>query len=272
MNVKPFLKWAGGKRWLVEREIFASIVIEGTYIEPFLGGGAVFFHLKPTQSLLSDVNPRLIETYNAIITEWPWLIDRLQKYHFDHNVEHYYLERKRVHLSPRERAAQFLYLNRTCWNGLYRVNLKGEFNVPIGTKKKVIDESEDFESIAKLLSTAQISCCDFEDSIDKAAYGDLIFVDPPYTTAHNFNGFVKYNEDIFTWDDQKRLASSLRRARKRGASIISTNADHESVRSLYRDDFSLESVSRNTVISGISNGRGKTSELLICDIEIMGGL
>src|SRR5262249_52089089 len=133
-----------------------------------------------------------------------------------------------------ERAARFLYLNRTCWNGLYRVNLKGEFNVPIGTKQSVLFEYDDFPEISRLLTNARLLCSDFERVIDATREGDFLYVDPPYIVLHNYNGFLKYNERIFRWTDQVRLRNALLRARHRGVSIVVTNADHASIHQLYR--------------------------------------
>ena len=218
--MKPFIKWAGGKRWLVGEAGFSLPEFDGRYIEPFLGGGAVFFHTLPDSAILSDANSRLIETYNAIKSDWQRVYSALQQMQRDHSKEYYYIERARKRRTPYSRAAQFLYLNRTCWNGLYRENLKGEFNVPIGTKSKVIFENEDFSEISIALRDAEVICCDFEETIDRAGRGDLIFADPPYTVAHNLNGFVKYNQNIFSWSDQERLRDCLCSAASRGAQVV----------------------------------------------------
>lgn len=234
----------------------------GRYIEPFLGGGAVFFHLKPEEAILSDVNPRLIEVYQAIREDWQKVEVELRRLHRLHSKEFYYRERSRKRRSLHMKAAQFLYLNRTCWNGLYRENLKGEFNVPIGTKTKVIFEDEDFSEISRALVPAEILACDFEETIFRATDGDLIFVDPPYTTAHNLNGFVKYNQNIFQWSDQVRLRNAITEAVDRGASVVLTNADHESIHRLYDGVGHYFSIRRSSLISGNSEFRRGTSEAL----------
>lgn len=258
----PFLKWAGGKRWLVKNhsELFPNSY--NRYFEPFLGSGAVFFHLKPKNAVLSDANPRLIETYQAI-KENHKLIERyLLAHQNQHSKDYYYNIRAMKLRSKFTRAAQFIYLNRTCWNGLYRENKKGEFNVPIGTKSNVLLTSDNFENTAKMLERAELLPSDFEDIIDRSSDGDLIFVDPPYTVAHNCNGFIKYNQSIFTWDDQVRLSSTLNAASDRGAHIIMTNADHPSIRNLYKQA-NIEVKSRSSIIGGRNSKRGKTSELFI---------
>jgi DNA adenine methylase len=263
LSVKPFLKWAGGKRWLVERDDFSIPSYTGRYIEPFLGSGAVFFHHRPENAILSDSNERLIATYRAISEDWHKVSVHLRKHQRLHSKEHYYLERDRVRRTLHTQAAQFLYLNRACWNGLYRVNKKGEFNVPIGTKSKILLDSDNFAETAKLLARAKIDCCDFEKTVNFAGEGDFIFVDPPYTTAHNFNGFVKYNQNIFSWADQIRLKNALQRARGRGAFVTLTNANHSSIFSLYQDCARLIDIERASVISGLNKGRSSTTESLI---------
>jgi DNA adenine methylase len=263
MAIKPFLKWAGGKRWLVDRPEFAIPSYSGRYIEPFLGGGAVYFSLVPSSALLSDVNPKLINTYVAIRDNWQGVVDRLAEHHASHSKEYYYSQRGIECDDISASAAHFLYLNRACWNGLYRENLKGEFNVPIGTKSKIIFENDDFGSVSAALQSAEIKCCDFEVSIDAANEGDVVFVDPPYTTAHNMNGFVKYNQKIFSWQDQIRLRDALLRAAGRGAKVVATNAWHESVIALYNGSAKIVEVPRASVISGNNRGRKGTSESLI---------
>lgn len=259
----PFLKWAGGKRWLSGYLDELVPTQFNRYIEPFVGGGAIFFMLQPKNALLSDANARLIECYEAIRSNWAGVETELRRHHRSHSKSYYYEERKKRRRTPYKKAAQFIYLNRTCWNGLYRVNLRGDFNVPIGTKSQVVMETDNFEHLAKLLSRASIKCCDFSESVKKAKAGDFLFVDPPYTVKHNMNGFVKYNEKIFTWDDQVRLHENLKEASDRGVLISVTNANHESIRDLYSDFPLAKSLERYSVLSGVSTARTLTSELLI---------
>ena len=264
--LRPFLKWAGGKRWLFDTGQFSLPQYTGRYIEPFLGGGAVYFQTLPKNAMLSDSNERLIELYVAIRDELPKFEILLNVHAKAHSYEYFYEIRAKRFRKPVTRAAQFLYLNRTCWNGLYRENLKGEFNVPIGTKQTVIFESDDFNAWSKALQDARIEHCDFEVAIDESAEGDFLFVDPPYTVLHNLNGFVKYNQNIFAWEDQVRLRDALKRATERGASFALTNADHASVRELYNDFGIHRRLQRHSVIAGSSSHRAVTSELLIvCD-------
>ncbi|MBA5689399.1 DNA adenine methylase [Rugamonas apoptosis] len=259
----PFLKWAGGKRWLAEHVLNLIPANFSTYYEPFLGSGAIFFSLQPKAAVLSDLNSELINAYVSIRDDAEKVSTVLRQHHRQHSKDYYYEVRGKVLRAQHTRAAQFIYLNRTCWNGLYRVNLTGNFNVPIGTKTKVILDTDNFPATAELLSRAELYCRDFEETINLAGQNDVIFADPPYTIHHNHNGFIKYNENIFSWQDQIRLRDALVRAAARGAKIIMTNANHESVRSLYEIGFTLSPVSRMSVIAGSSSARKAYEELLI---------
>lgn len=232
------------------------------YIEPFLGGGSVFFALLPQNACLSDVNVELVATYTAIRDDWQGVESILRVHQARHSKEHYYEVRRAIPSEKVKQAARFIYLNRTCWNGLYRVNLKGEFNVPIGTKTNVIWEGE-LEKVSKALSGVDIKACDFEERIDNAGSGDLVFVDPPYTVHHNMNGFLKYNQNLFSWQDQIRLRDAVARAHTRGAKIIVTNAAHSSVVELYKGVGVISETERLSVISGKNAGRGRQAEILI---------
>lgn len=260
--IVPPLKWAGGKRWFVSNHKDLLPKKFNKYIEPFLGSGAVFFSVQPEQALISDLNPELINLYEVIRDEPLKLEKKLKEHQRKHSTEYYYSMRA---LQPRNKitaAARTLYLNRTCWNGLYRVNLKGEFNVPKGTKDNVVLENDDFSRLSDILSKAEIKCQDFQESVDAAEEGDFLFVDPPYTVAHNNNGFVKYNQNLFSWDDQIRLRDALLAAVRRGVEVVLTNAAHNSVKEIY-SDFEQLVVERAGVISGLKSSRGKYEELVI---------
>lgn len=259
----PFLKWAGGKRWLSSRIVELATPLAGKYIEPFLGSGAVFFALKPHQALLSDINFELINAYKAINSDPERVFSLLQEHQSHHSKDYYYRMRSYKPRCDFRMAARFIYLNRTCWNGLYRVNRSGEFNVPIGTKSSVLMSTDDWSSLSNLLNSAKLVCGDFEDSIEIAGEGDLVFADPPYTVKHNLNGFIKYNDALFSWNDQVRLRDALLRAKSRGVRVIVTNAHHASVRELYQEHFRLETISRASVLAGSPAHRGRYDELLI---------
>ena len=259
----PFLKWAGGKRWLIENYADIFPTFSGKYIEPFLGAGAVFFHLCPDHAFLSDTNYELIETYRAIRDNWRLVLKHLKRHKHNHSDSYYYKVRSSSPRTPATMAARFIYLNRTCFNGIYRVNREGKFNVPRGTRNTVIFKTDDFELLSEILQNVEIKVCDFEEAIDRAVEGDLVFADPPYTVRHNNNAFVKYNEKLFSWNDQVRLANCLRKAANRGVKIIATNAYHPSVIELYKGVFELRPIYRKSQISADRKYRGKFEELLI---------
>lgn len=262
--MKPFLNWAGGKRWLVANHSNLLPASPQRLVEPFVGSGVVYFHLRPASALLADANAQLIETYAAVRDEPEEVLEALRVHNAEHSKVHYYEVRSMVPYTPALRAARFIYLNRTCFNGLYRVNRKGEFNVPIGSKTSVLRPDDDFAAWAKLLRGATLVAQDFAQSIASAETGDLVYVDPPYTVKHNTNNFVKYNEEIFSWQDQVRLAQCLQKATQRGVRVIASNADSESVRDLYSaEGWVFIRVSRQARLAASSANRRRTTEVVL---------
>ena len=262
-NIPPFLKWAGGKRWFVDNWLDLLPENFNTFIEPFVGSGAVFFALKPSKAILGDSNKDLIASYQAIKFNSKLVLKHLKTHSNNHGKRYYYRVRSSAPKTIYARAARLIYLNRTCWNGLYRVNALGNFNVPIGTRRDIIRKNEDFSKIEKLLKNAKLRTSDFEPTINLAKKGDLVFVDPPYTVKHNNNGFIKYNEKIFSWDDQIRLKNCLKKAQERGAYIFVTNACHRPIRNLYKDYFRTKGLIRTSSIAADPSKRGLTEEILI---------
>jgi DNA adenine methylase len=176
--------------------------------------------------------------------------------------ELFYQIRSNLSSERLERAAQFIYLNKMCWNGLYRVNSKGEFNVPYGAPKTdFVVDGPNLRACSKALrgKTIKLWCADFEDALAEVSEGDLIFLDPPYVTGHNNNGFIDYNETLFSWHDQTRLALQAKRLIDLGASVIITNALNGDVRDLY-SDFKVRSVDRASTLASASTKRGRVQE------------
>jgi DNA adenine methylase len=180
--VQPFLKWAGGKRWLFRnyRHLFPPTIKR--LVDPFIGGGSSFFYLRPSTALLGDLNSDLINVYQVIQQNPASVARRLVHFHHAHNEKFYYKVRASKPTDLTKKAAWSLYLNRTCWNGLFRVNLKGEFNVPIGTKTKVFTSINEFDAASLLLRRSELICSDFEAIIDRAEEGDLVFADQRRST------------------------------------------------------------------------------------------
>lgn len=263
--VLPFLKWAGGKRLLI-REIVPLLpgTDKGTYFEPFLGGGAVFFALAPRLAVLSDISADLIETYIQVRDDPASVIQALES--LDYSKGAYYAIRDSNPSDPPSRAARFIYLNKTCWNGLYRVNSKGIFNVPFGNHgpNLQICVREGLVAASHALQGADISAADFVAAVEHATTGDLIYFDPPYTTAHSNNGFIEYNARVFSLADQFRLRDVAVDLMNRGASVAISNADHASVRRLYSDErFTLHRLRRWSTIASKTAHRYVATELLI---------
>ena len=233
--VQPFLKWPGGKRWLVSSLIQMIGQQEyGTYREPFLGGGALFFALRPKQAVLSDVNADLINTYRQVKNHSKELLQRLQSLPI--NQATYDRFRKQETGSKLEKAIRFLYLNRTAFGGMYRLNEQGNFNVPFGGGERTTAPLWKYgllTSAASALRTSKLCAVDFEEALSVAVKGDLVYCDPTYTVAHNNNGFIRYNERNFSWEDQKRLARCCRDASSRGVLVLVSNAYHAEVLRLF---------------------------------------
>jgi DNA adenine methylase len=263
-TVQPFLKWPGGKRWLITNHSALLPTKYGRYIEPFLGSGCVFFHLRPQRALLGDINGELIDVYRALKSDPFGVEEALGEHELNHCNGYYYWVRDSLPDSLRRKAARFIYLNRTCFNGIYRVNREGQFNVPIGTRKTIVFDEDDFEGVSMTLRGAVLRVSDFEKLIDKAVRADFVFADPPYTVTHNNNAFVRYNERLFSWKDQLRLAQALRRARDRGVQVVSTNACHPTLKDLYLGlDFQVRAVRRFCSMAADSVHRNSFEEMMI---------
>ena len=241
------------------------------YFEPFLGGGAIFFRLRPSQAYLSDVNQDLIEAYCAIRDNWRSVWKRLLWHRRNHSKEHYYRTRASAPKSPASRAAKFVYLNRTCFNGLYRVNREGAFNVPKGTRDMVTFPDDDFAAVADVLQSVRLVCRDFEEALSEAGVGDFVYADPPYTVQHNQNNFIKYNERLFRWEDQKRLVKAATEASRRGALVLVSNADSPSIGELYSAaEWNRVVLHRHSLLASAACKRHTTTELAIANYDLDG--
>ena len=259
-RVKPFLRWAGGKQWISQRisKLIPSSI--GTYFEPFLGGGSLFFATSPQKAVLSDLNSRLAETYQRLKDSPHEVIGVLATWNNDEKT--YYRVRQLTFADTVFRAAQFIYLNKTCWNGLYRVNKQGEFNVPFGNNGRPVFDSQHLLAVSKTLQDADVRHLDFSDALLPAVEGDFVYLDPPYTSLHGSNGFRQYNERLFSWQDQQRLARIAVDLAERGCIVLVSNADHESILEMY-PGFSCQRVARHSILAASSKFRRPTSELLI---------
>ena len=257
----PILKWPGGKTWLAPDLVDALGSIEGRYVEPFLGGAAVFFRLSPSSAILGDTNPDLMNLYAVVRDDPVRLASRLSGMRY--GKRNFYRIRKGRPDGRIARAARLLYLSKCCWNGLYRTNREGQFNTPFGRFDHVtlVPESR-FIPESKALTKASLLNVDFEQILDRCREGDVVYLDPPYTVAHGDNGFLRYNEDLFSWEDQERLAVAVRDLDKSGIRFIMSNANHASVRTLYHG-FAQRRIARRSLIAGDAGARRRVFELII---------
>ena len=268
---QPALKWAGGKRRLLAQYESHFPTEFGNYFEPFVGGGAVFFWLWNRGLLdgktiqLSDLNGDLVNFYLALRDQSEALFTRMKFHKLRHSEEHYYKVRaqNKNRLKDVNRAARLLYLNRTCFNGLYRENAKGQFNVPMGRYKNPrIFDPEGLKAASGALQNANVSTRSY-DAVDQLAKsGDLVYFDPPYAPLNSTANFTAYTKDNFRLEDQERLADLFRRLSARGVQVRLSNSDSPLVRELYRD-FDQVQVMAPRAINSKATSRQKISELLI---------
>lgn len=262
-EIKPFLRWAGGKRWLAN---FITSLIPNDindYYEPFLGAGNVFFKMNGLgkKHYLSDTNKDLILTYCQIKDNYKEVIKHLRQ--FENKKKYYNTIRNKKFRNPNKTAAKFIYLNKTCFNGIYRVNRKGEFNVPYGYKKRVdfINEGN-LQLVSKYLHKAEINQIDFEKATLNCKEKDFIYFDPPYTVSHSKNGFISYNSKLFSWDDQIRLFKRFNELSEKGCYALLSNANHTNIRRMYKE-YEFIYKKRTSVIAGSVENRKKVREILI---------
>lgn len=257
----PFVSWAGSKRRLISQIAPYVTADFKRYVEPFLGGGSLFLYLQPQEAILNDVCSPLMETWKAVKADPDGVFREATRRNLD--SESYYVARSERSGSQIEQAGRFIYLNKGAFNGLYRVNLKGEFNVPWGApKSSFICNQANLQAVSHALSGGvELRSEDFETILKITGRGDLVFVDPPYVTSHNNNGFVEYNESIFSWEDQVRLSRLVFEAVDRGAAVVVTNANHSKIVDLYRG---LKTVllHRASTIAASPGKRVRVTELL----------
>jgi len=261
---EPLLKWPGGKRALLPQLLPLIPTSFHRYIEPFFGGGALFFAVQPSSALLSDSNEDLINCYRQIRDNPRRLLSYLSR--MKNSEEEYYRIRSMSPRSETGKAARFLYLATLSFNGIYRVNRHGVFNVPYGHKTHLsVYQPERTMQISRALAKCDLECLDFEEALERACPYDLIYLDPPYTVAHGQNGFRKYNAKIFSWEDQDRLARMVHLLNKKHCYIIMSNARHSSISKLYKS-FTRLTVKRPSVIAASSEYRCRVTESVITNI------
>lgn len=263
--VKPILKWAGGKTQMLNDLLPKVPTSYGRYIEPFLGGGALFFALKPESAIIADSNPELINMYQQVANHVDEVINYLRKY--QNTSEIFYAVRALdwMQLSKSEAAARTIFLNKTCFNGLYRVNKKGQFNVPFGkyANPKICD-TEGLYAASEALKKAEIICGDYLFVLDHYAQpGDFLFLDPPYLPVSEYADFKRYTKEQFYEEDHVELAKMIMRLHERGCHVVLTNSNHPLVHELY-SPFNIDVIQTKRHIS--CNGNTRKGEDVIVTI------
>lgn len=242
----PFVKWAGGKTQLLDKLVSLMPKEYNRYFEPFIGGGALLFHVAPKDFTINDFNSELVQAYKCFSNpdDTEKLIERLKFHQENHSEEHYYEVRSMdkdpnfLSLPIYERAARMIYLNKSCFNGLYRVNSKGFFNVPSGKKKSVVCyEEKNIQEITEFFGTSKFEILngDFEAAVINAKSGDFVYFDPPYDTWEDKDSFTSYAKNPFGKDEQRRLTSCFKALSDKGVFVMLSNHNTEFIRELYKD-------------------------------------
>lgn len=272
LGVEPFLKWAGGKRQLLDalKRHLPRDLDSGRYHEPFLGSGALFFALRPQNACLSDTNADLILAYRVVQQQLDALVERLSDLARAHKTsprETYYSTRAAYNRKDDQdephRAARLIYLNRTCFNGLYRVNRRGEFNVPMGSyRNPSILQYERLVAANDALSQAELRCVCYSEALANTEPSDFVYVDPPYIPVSRTANFTAYTDKSFSLEHQKQLADHVASLAEGGTRVLVSNAEHPHVRELYADH-KIVAVKARRSINSRGDRRGRVGEVLV---------
>ncbi len=278
-KAKPFVKWVGGKRQLLKQFKDLNLYppddfnpVKNTYFEPFVGGGAVFLDLLPQKAVLSDMNLELITTYNVIKNDLEKLIKKLKE-HQQKNNKTYFLKIRAQNLSRLSDvsiAARFIYLNRTCFNGLYRVNKSGQFNVPFGKyKNPLIVDKNNLQKISKVLRGVKIKHQDYKKTVANAKKGDFVYFDPPYAPLSPTSSFTSYTKNGFGEQQQIELRDTFYKLHKKGCFVMLSNSNSDFINKIYGElakkdkRIKINKLGANRMINSKASGRGKIKEILV---------
>lgn len=263
----PIVKWVGGKRQLMFELLKNMPKDYNRYFEPFIGGGALFFELQPNNAYISDMNEELINLYQVVRDNVDELITDLQKHDIS---KEYFMEIRNIdrteeyqNWSDIKKASRFIYLNRTCFNGMYRVNSKGEFNVPFGHYKnpRILDENN-LINCSHLLQQTEIKQADFSEILKKVKKGDFVYFDPPYVPLSETSSFTSYTKDGFDIDMQFKLRDVCDELHSMGVKFLLSNSDTKLVNELY-ENYDIKKVFASRQINANADGRGKITEVLV---------
>jgi DNA adenine methylase len=262
---RPFVKWVGGKRQLLPHLLKYVPPAYGTYFEPFVGGGALYFSVRPAVAVLSDNNARLVRTYRGIRDDVERVIRILRTYRFDRP---FFTELRNLDVdsaeSDAEVAAWFIYLNKMGYNGLYRVNQKNRFNVPFGDYKNPnVCDAPTLRACSQALRAVEIVHGDFREVAERAKAGDFVYFDPPYVPLSVTSSFTSYTADGFGMEEHRGLRDLALRLRSRDVHVLLSNSSAQTVRELYADEFKILEVKATRMVNSKATERGHITELLI---------
>lgn len=269
---KPFLKWAGGKKQLLNKLLVLAPKEFDNYFEPFLGGGALFFKLaylgKIKKAFLNDCNAELVSAYNVVKESPSELIRELGSGRYPHDQETFYKIRAEEYQNDIQRTARFIYLNKTAFNGLYRVNSKGKFNVPFGKHKNptILDE-ENILAVHDALQKDEITCMDFEHAVERARKNDFVYFDPPYQPLSRTASFTGYTAQDFTEKDQQRLFNCFKKLDRAGCLVMLSNSYTPLIKDLY-GEYNVQTVMASRAINCKADRRGKIKEVVIVNYPL----
>lgn len=273
-EITPLVKWAGGKRQLLDELKMHMPKKYKTYYEPFVGGGALFFAIQPKNAVINDLNTELANLYRTVRTNnsYKKLLETLDKHEVQHSEEYYYnlrnIDRNKEEynkMNRYEKSARALYINKACFNGLYRVNSKGEFNVPFNGKKTIKTyELSNLNSMHEYLSSNNIKICskDYEKVVATAKKNDFVYFDPPYDVLEDKNSFTSYTKNDFDKKEQERLCKVFKKLDKKGVKVMLSNSNTEFIRNLYKD-FNIHIVKARRNINSKGDNRGEVEEVII---------
>jgi DNA adenine methylase len=276
---RPFIKWAGGKRQLVDELLKRRPEKYDRFLEPFIGGGALFFALKPEKAFISDINEELIGLYTVVRDEVEELVKELQKHdekfrqgdgqEYFYKVRNVDREARYAGWSPVRKAARFVFLNKTCFNGLYRVNSRGQFNTPFGFyKNPAIVDANNLRSCSKVLATAEIRQADFEAVLSVTRKGDFVYFDPPYVPLTSTANFTSYTGEGFDLDMQLKLRSVCDELDRNGVWWMLSNSHTKFVLDLYKPHYLIHKVEATRAINCKGEGRGKIKEVIVTNYPV----
>ncbi|MDD2360827.1 MAG: DNA adenine methylase [Syntrophaceticus schinkii] len=274
--VVPVVKWVGGKRQIIDEIITYVPDSFSTYYEPFLGGGAVLFELQPKKAVVNDVNEELMNIYEVIKDNVDELIEGLKRHKIKNDKAYFYeireLDRDREQynlLTPVERASRIIYLNKTCYNGLFRVNKSGEFNAPFGNYKNpnIVNETT-LRAVSAYFNKAKIrfTCQDFEDALKWSRKGAFVYLDPPYDPVSETASFTGYDKGGFDHNEQIRLKKTCDKLNKKGIKFLLSNSATDFIMDLYQD-YKIEVIQAKRAINSKADRRGNVDEVLVMNFE-----